>query len=248
MILLIDSGNTRLKWCWFDGDDFPLNYESAGYDQLDKKGAKLFDSPGPDIEQVYVCNVAGETIQKQLSEVFSRWTPPPIFLASKALENGVSNAYIKPQALGVDRWMALQGAWSLCQDAVCIVDCGTAVTVDVMNDLGQHLGGMVIPGLELMREMLLTGTDGIRFDEESGSVEGLMARDTDSAVIAGTLYAVVALIDRIYRDLSTEIVTTPRLLISGGDAEEIRPLLSDQASYEPMLVFQGMLTVIEQQT
>ncbi len=246
MLLLIDAGNTRLKWCWFDGEDLPLEYDSAEYDELDDQGADLFKTPGQDVEQIVICSVAGDETRNQFIDVFANWQIKPQFLSSSAESQQVKNAYLEPEQLGVDRWMAIIGAWAQEKDAVCVVDCGTAVTIDVLDDRGQHMGGMIIPGLELMHDALVDETGQIETDQTvTETSSGLLARDTTSAIAAGSLYALIALIERVVSDLSDELENQPALIITGGDAKTVLPLLSYEARYEPMLIFQGMLAAIE---
>ncbi len=240
MKLLIDAGNTRVKWCWYDGEDFPLEYESAEYEDLESDGANLFQIDGPDADHILICNVGGEELAESFCQMFTDWQLTPKFLRSTRQCGDVQNAYKSPEQLGVDRWMALLGAWTLQQDAVCIVDCGTAVTIDVLNDEGQHLGGMIVPGIELMQDALRDKTNDINMDRNDSGT-GLLAADTGNAIEAGTLYALVALIDRVRQDIATELDIDLPLIISGGDADLVQSLLSCESTYEPMLIFQGML-------
>jgi len=182
-----------------------------------------------------------------LIDSFAHWDLEPRFFTSKPQGCGVTNAYIEPEQLGADRWMALVGAWSMKQEAACIVDCGTAVTIDVLDDQGQHMGGMIVPGMELMQDSLTNQTDGILLDEEmeQNGQPSLLARDTGNAVAAGTLYALVAFIDRVRMDIEKELGLDLPLYLSGGDVDLIEPLLSCESSYEPMLIFQGMITADE---
>jgi len=247
MKLLIDAGNTRLKWCWYDGEDLPLDFFSAEYEELEEKGADLFKGSGPDTDAVLVCNVAGPETEQLLNQCFSDWDISPKYFISEARKCGVSNAYTKPEQLGVDRWMALIGAWSINQEATCIVDCGTAVTIDVLDDQGCHLGGMIVPGMELMQDSLTNQTDGILLDEDTEQDENpaLLARDTGNAVMAGSVYAIVALIDRVRQDIEKELDVDLPLYLSGGDVDVIESLLSCESRFEPMLIFQGMITADE---
>jgi type III pantothenate kinase len=237
--LLIDAGNTRLKWCWYDGQDIPLEMESCEYDDFESSGSAVFAEEGHDVERIIVCSVAGDDLRDELIQAFDSWPADPEFLASEQSCNGIENAYYEPSQLGVDRWMNLLGATSLMKDALCVVDCGSAVTIDVVDADGQHLGGMIIPGLEMMRDVLLEQTAEIEYDDEPEPA--LLARDTASAVSAGTLYAVVALIDRVRQDVSNEIDEDLQMLLTGGDADYLEPLLNAEVRIEPMLVFHGMI-------
>lgn len=247
MKLLIDAGNTRIKWCWYDGEDLPLDYQSAEYEDLEEHGADLFKGSGPDTDDILVCNVAGDDVRQAIIDCFTDWELTPRFFASKPAACGVTNAYTHPEQLGVDRWMSLLGAWTIRQEAACVVDCGTAVTIDVLDDQGQHLGGMIIPGMEMMQDSLINQTDGILAAEdiEQDESPSLLARDTGSAVAAGTLYALVALIERVRQDIEKELDVDLPLYLSGGDVDLVEPLLGCERSYEPMIVFQGMITADE---
>lgn len=247
MKLLIDAGNSRLKWCWYDGEDLPLEYHTAEYDDLDEQGADLFKGSGPDTDDVLICSVAGEETEQALVDCFSEWGLQPVFFTSQQQCCGIRNAYADPERLGVDRWMAMIGAWSVRQEAACIVDCGTAVTIDVLDDQGAHLGGMIVPGMELMQDSLTNEETGILPDvlTEQTDVPGLLARDTGNAIVAGTIYALVALIERVRLDVTRELDLELPLYLSGGDADVIEPLLSCETRFEPMLVFQGMIAADE---
>lgn len=250
MKLLIDAGNTRIKWCWYDGEDLPLDYESAEYEDLEEQGAVLFEGPGPDTDDILICNVAGDDTEAQFNSIFDEWSIKPRYFLTQTSCCGVTNAYQQPDKLGVDRWMALIGAWTNHQQAACIVDCGTAVTIDVINENGQHLGGMIVPGMELMQESLVDQTSGIFVEEatEMPAHTTLLAQDTVSAIAAGSLYALVALIERVRQDIEKELDVDLPLYISGGDADLIEPLLGCESNYEPMLIFQGMLAADENAT
>ena len=139
------------------------------------------------------------------------------------------------------------GAWSIRQEAACIVDCGTAVTIDVLDDQGNHLGGMIVPGMEMMQDSLTNQTDGVLLDEELETDDRatLLAHDTSNAVAAGTLYALVALIERVRQDIEKELGLDLQLYLTGGDVDLIEPLLSCESSCEPMLIFHGMISADE---
>lgn len=250
MKLLIDAGNTRLKWCWCDADGLPSTLRHAEYDALEERGAALFERGKSGVDEVLVCSVAGDDVRQLLTECFSTWNVTPRFFRSQKQSCGVLNAYASPERLGVDRWLAMIGAWSLRREAACIVDCGTAMTIDALDDSGRHLGGMIVPGLALMRDALTDPAHGIlpaapASEAAAPAAPALLARDTGSAIDAGVLYASVALIERVYADLEKELDTRLSLYLSGGDADLIAPLLSCESRAEPMLIFRGMMAVDE---
>jgi type III pantothenate kinase len=158
---------------------------------------------------------------------------------------GVTNAYSEPQDLGVDRWLAIIAAYQRAKGAVCVIDCGTALTVDVVDGKGQHLGGLILPGLGMMRDSLLQRAEGIDYEPENepfsdDAVPTLLANDTQGAVEAGSLYASIAFIERVVADLEREVGQAMQVLLTGGDAPDIEPLLARELDYSPRLVLEGL--------
>jgi len=154
---------------------------------------------------------------------------------------GVVNAYADPSQYGVDRWAALIGSRSLVHDPVCIIDCGTAVTVDLMDAAGRHLGGRIMPGLEMMQQALLQRTAGIH--RIAGKVEDF-ACNTADAVSSGTLHMLHAGLIEAITAARRRLGDSMKTLITGGAAQllvslEGMPLMR----FEPHLVLKGIHTM-----
>jgi type III pantothenate kinase len=146
----------------------------------------------------------------------------------------------------VDRWLAMLAAWNLLRGPVCVIDCGTALTVDALDANGQHLGGLIVPGLGMMRDSLLEGTDGIAYDSSAGeeSSDSLLAHSTRSGVEVGSLYALLAFIDRVMTDLQQELGDEMQCILTGGDAAELAPLLAREVLQQPQLVLDGLALLV----
>ena len=242
MTLLIDAGNTRIRWAEaVDGAVRPGGAEiHAGADLpelLDRTWSQL-PAPGG----VLAANVAGEAFAASLRNwTTRRWGIAPQFVVPRRAAFGVVNAYRVPRRLGADRWAALVAARRWIAGPVCIVDCGTAITVDVLSAHGEHLGGIIVPGLGLMRRALVDCTAGVP-GEPDGEVS-LLARDTRDAVTGGTLYAVVAVLDRVVGDVAEELGPGLVSVITGGDAARVLPLLRSRYRHEPDLVLEGLAII-----
>lgn len=246
MILLLDAGNSRLKWAMLRNGHFEhggsLEQSSEGIKEFASAAWGHLDAP----ETVLVANVAGEPLRRALNSwIKRRWKLTPEYVAASAEQFGVRNAYSEPARLGVDRWLALLAARELFPGALCVVDCGTALTVDVLAQDDRHLGGLIIPGMQLMRDALTARAEGIRgqIDQATHAQVTLLGTDTGSAVAGGTLYAEVAFIDRIFADLRAELGPKLRCVITGGDAQRLQPLLACDAHYEADLVLLGLARV-----
>lgn len=251
MILLVDIGNSRIKWA------------SLTKKRLEHSGnAPRSKDPGTlaaDLEQawrkvrkpraVVVSSVAGSAYAEALSVwTTERWQLQPRFVTAEGKAFDVTNAYSKPERLGADRWAALIATRRQLGGAACIVDAGTAVTIDVISAQGVHQGGLIIPGLAMMRHALLEQTEELLPATEtpvSGDIS-LLARDTRDGVNGGTLYALVAVIDRVVADVRTELGTDLTRIITGGDAETLLPLLAGNYHHHPDLVLEGLAVIAEE--
>lgn len=242
MILLVDIGNTRVKWAALNDGALGEFGDAVRLDREFKEVAKAAWAELEAPERVLVTNVAGPSVKKSANLwMRRRWKTAPEFVEAGAEACGVINAYEKPKKLGPDRWVAMVAARSIVQGPVVVVDCGTAITIDVLSMEGRHLGGLIIPGLGLMARSLIDRAPGI--DEPSPDNPGhvaLFGRDTDSAVTGGALYGAVALLDRAVSDVMAELGPRVTTIVTGGDAGRIGPLLARSVQYEPHLVLKGL--------
>lgn len=240
MKLLVDIGNSRVKWTVMDKDGLA---DSQDF-QRSKTGIKASLNKVwkslTDVEAVFVANVAGDKLAQQLTEwTQKQWQLTPTFVTSEAKRFGVSNAYDEPEKLGIDRWLSLIAARQHARQAQCVIDCGTAMTIDIVSKTGQHQGGMILPGLSLMRSSLAANTEALT--EAPGEKEfKTLATNTFSAIQAGTLYSISATLERIINDLRQGFDNQIRFIISGGDAVQLLPLLPDDIHHYPDIVLKGL--------
>jgi len=248
MILLLDIGNTRIKWGGLIGGEFQAGsaLPRGGGDvakMIDAVQAKQYRPA-----RVIVSNVAQDQYRDLLaSEVDRRWGCQVEFVATLASAFGVVNGYEEPQLLGVDRWLALIAARQVADGALCVVDCGTALTVDLLTREGEHLGGMIVPGVGLMQEALVNNTEGLNEASEWSTKEGalLMARNTADAISGGAHYSLMALIDRVASDAREPLGEDLSVVLTGGDAKTLKTHLRCDTLFEPDLVLKGLAIVAE---
>lgn len=229
MILDLDIGNSRVKWrAWVAGE-----VSSRGH--CSRSGANWPASlPQREVELVRVANVGGPTAAEQLSDwARVHWGLAPYYAQPVAALAGVVNGYRDPARLGVDRWLGLLASWRELGAGALVVSAGTALTIDVLEDTGQHGGGYIVPGLKLMRDALTTGTSGVRPD---GGMAATLApgHSTTEAVLQGCIAMAVALIEKARPTTSVPVV------LSGGDAASLAPWLSAPLFERPELVLDGL--------
>ncbi|MGD8312110.1 MAG: type III pantothenate kinase [Gammaproteobacteria bacterium] len=240
MILLLDAGNTAIKWgVYRDG----LLARTGGFRHRDEDFPSVAAAAWHDVQRparVVVANVGGQRLGRQISEyTAARWAMAPEFVRTTAAAGGVINAYADPARLGVDRWAALIGARQHCRAPVCVIDCGSAITVDLLDTGGRHRGGVILPGIEMLQTVLLENTANIRMTDPVTEISPL-ARDTGSAVTSGAVYMAVAALGRVVADMAAATEVEPAVVVAGGDAVRILPLLNLSARHDPDLVLKGL--------
>jgi type III pantothenate kinase len=249
MILVIDVGNTRLKWAWLTSTG--LSDQQAIVHRDAKPGiwtTALFES-GQKPRRVLVSNVAGPAMAKALTRLAKKKFQLDIEFVTAAREfHGLTSGYLDPTLLGADRWLALIGAWTRARTALCVVDAGTAVKVDSVDSNGQHLGGLIAPGIHMMREALLSNTSDIAKAtlNSTPSLAGVLANNTIAAVSRGAVFALAGMADRAAEVIQQNTGTTPKLFITGGDASMIAGTMRMHGEIVPDLVLQGLAVVAAQ--
>jgi type III pantothenate kinase len=243
-ILLVDIGNTRIKWAtWRDGRLGRLKArEHAGWTQREF-GRELFGARSGEPNRILVASVAGQRLNRAFRAAALRVVGVrPEFVASARTAAGVTTRYVEPWRLGVDRFMGAIGAHHYARGrAACVVNAGTTLTIDLVDAQGVHRGGAILPGFELMVESLFRNTDGIaRRARGEAAGRGLFARSTRAAIDRGASYASAALVDRAVWEARRALATLPLVVLTGGAAARLAPLVRSRHAHVPDLVLRGV--------
>src|SRR5665811_873452 len=118
-----------------------------------------------DIQQVWVSNVAGEEVARHIRNIKVGQSASFNFIVAREMQCGVRNGYSNAGQLGSDRWAALIAAWHLVRGKCLVVNCGTAITIDTLSEEGKFLGGLILPGVDLMRRSLVAATSQLRLEQ-----------------------------------------------------------------------------------
>jgi len=240
MIVLVDIGNSRIKWARFDGRDLgPSRAERYGAWRARDYARLLAGSPGG----LVVASVAAAEVVRALRNAARRARVPVTLLRVPRRAAGVTVGYQEPWRLGVDRFVAAVGAHRLFPGMpLLIAGIGTALTLDLLDGAGRHQGGAIIPGPKLMIDSLLTRTHGIRRRAQGGGQNSatLFGRSTRDGIERGARFAAAALIERSVEEAQVRLKRRPLVVLTGGDASLVRPLLSVPAVGVPDLVLKGL--------
>ena len=244
MTLLLDIGNTRVKWCLMEegrpGPSHSLVHHGDPMRLVDDAAWRAVDNPG----RVVLSSVLARERMALLSAwIEAHWGCAVQFVEAVPQAHGVINGYREARCLGADRWAALIGAHHAFDGAVCIFDCGTALTVDVLGGDGRHHGGLIVPGLRAMGDALRQQADALRTMPEEmpeGDTLPFLATDTPAAITWGTLHATVAFMERSMSSAEARLACEITPVVTGGDAGSVLPWLARPCQYRPELVLQGL--------
>ncbi len=248
MQLLVDIGNSSIKWALRAGQRAPL----TGVGSALHNGALPMDLLAiwdalDQVDAIFAAGVGPQTVKDAVIQVCeSRFDRRPRWIRTQPRALGVRIAYPVPERLGVDRFLALVAAHQRAQadaaaTASLIVDAGTAITYDLLTADGQHLGGLILPGIGLMRTGLLAGTQ-IPLHEPADA-DLPWAADTGEAIAAASIQAPAALLERLHQRLQAHTGTPPHLLLTGGDAGRLAAATHLSTEQIPELVLRGLAAV-----
>jgi type III pantothenate kinase len=219
MLLLVDAGNTRVKWALAEAGAAPGSWVAQGavmHADLDRLAAAWH---GHGVASAVVSNVGGTALHDRLAALL-----PPVaveWFASAPRRAGLANAYRNPGQLGCDRFAAAIGARALAPGkAVVVATCGTATTIDAVTPDGVFIGGMILPGLALMAGSLARGTAQLPQVAPGAAPPPLFADNTNDAIVSGCVSAQAGAIERAVAAHRAEAC-----ILSGGAAAWVGPAL-----------------------
>ena len=232
--LQLDVGNSSAKWRLVSGDDVIArgNYRP---DDAASQDALLSCAEG--LDAIWIASVAAVAAEEKLTAlVANRWGITPWFARTEAQTGGLRNSYSQPARMGVDRWLAMLGARKRHQGKLCVVDAGSALTIDIVAATGQHEGGYIIPGPALMERALLLDTDRVRFEENVGYAL-VPGKSTAEAVRHGIALAQAGAVALALNQAGSEPMV---LFFCGGAGESLMRLEPRASQWAPDLVFEGL--------
>ena len=240
MRILVDIGNSRCKAAIEDDEGLHVLETFAWknvflHEVLEQLWRKPLANQLPD--SVVVSNVAGDRLLPNLSAwCCSQLGVEPIEVVSTAEFKGLKNAYLEPSTFGIDRWAAMIGARAAHPGALCVIDSGTATTVDVIDADGQHRGGAILPGIYTMRRSLGKYTSALFAAD--GEITPF-SDNTAAGIAGGTGFASVGAMDRFVLE-SRKLVGPVTTIVTGGESAILESLMENEVIRDPILVLKGV--------
>jgi type III pantothenate kinase len=237
VILAIDAGNSRVKWGWHDGSawsgiaNVSLIEFAASSDHINPFSA-THENPA----RIVISNVAGDGAQQLLVNWTSIFEAEPEWVHGELERCGVRSRYERPELLGPDRWAALIAARALEPGRAClVVNAGTCTTIDVLSPGGEFTGGLILPGVDLMRFVLHEHTGRLPLQEGNFATA---PRNTLDAIESGCRHAQAGAVERMYRGMRDAV-----LLVSGGGGPALIERLDLPSRYVENLVLEGLARI-----
>ena len=242
--LLVDLGNSRLKWSYVRDDEHaPAHVEALAHaDAGDEALARAWSAP---FERAHVASVAGEALTARVVATLKLAQPAaPVERLERTQREalGVRVGYADPSRFGIDRFLALVAARSRdSQRPILVASLGTALAIDALAADGAHLGGLIAPSPEAMRRAVLGETARVEWRGQAPETPPLFGRSTEAGLAAGTWHAAAALCDRAACGAETLAGGVPRVFVSGGGGPALARLLTVPHELAPHLVLEGLL-------
>ncbi len=231
--LLLDWGNSRMKWALLVNDQLQAMQAAVPLEPLQKAFSNLWgelDAP----RRVACVSVTDPLRMEQLAQfVSTRWGCPLHIAGSQKSAGRLINGYSQPSQLGADRWIAMLGAAARCSGAFAVIDAGTAVTVDVVDEQGLHQGGWILPGRALMNQALTQNTEFLR--PQLHDWPATLGRDTKTCIAGGVSATQLGALNWLQQYLPKHC----DIILCGGDSQWLNSHI-EQADCQPDLVLQGL--------
>jgi type III pantothenate kinase len=232
--LQLDVGNSSAKWRLLTHGRVTA---TGKYMAGDEASRRLLLECAAQVEQIWISSVAAPAAETELAAVLrDHWVVEPWFARSQARTGSLINSYQDPARMGVDRWLVMLAATKRASGRVCVVDAGSALTIDIVAASGQHEGGYIIPGPALMERALLLDTDRVRFEEDVG-YDLTPGSSTAEAVRHGIALAQAGAVALAVDGCGSEPMA---LLFCGGGGEHLQRLVGRGGIYAADLVFEGL--------
>ncbi|OUS30807.1 hypothetical protein A9Q99_05415 [Gammaproteobacteria bacterium 45_16_T64] len=239
-LVYFDVGNTRAKWSLVDGGESVFGVLSLGSESPDVEAMLAITRTA---RKVMISSVKDPCAIVQLTTAISEaWGVEASFACTRPEQRGLICSYEDPSRLGVDRWLAMLAGRDRVAGAFCVIDCGSAVTIDVVASDGAHIGGYILPGLQLGVSALLGGTDQVIVDCDNFAIASLeFGRNTTDAVYNGALFGLKSSVEAALSQALLVVDTGPcSLLLTGGDGALLSGLIHPESVYIENLVLDGL--------
>lgn len=252
MKLLIDIGNSRVKWSTLSAGILSAQSARPYHDNVIAICDTLFQQDA--LTQIILVHVLGKPFDNKIKRIAKQYFVKLLIVHSESQAYGIETRYQQAEKLGADRFVAMIAAQQLNNHKAAehhiVIDCGTAITIDAIEATGKHIGGTILPGLHLCQESLINKAHNLQQIKQalSHTKLDLLAKTTAQGVKSGCYYGLAAAIDKICEKMEQKLTPqhTVKRIICGGDAKNIHNLLNRKYELNENLLMQGLQFIANQ--
>ena len=246
--LLIDIGNSRCKYACVEDHCIKMHGAFA-VEQIAKLSDVVRECGSAIAKMSYIMSVASQSVNNSVADVVVRQLGhQPIFLEKKMPLCGLSSEYNASQ-LGIDRIAVMIASWHRLKRACIVIDCGTAATIDFIDNQGVHKGGVILPSDELMRFSLSEATAQLDYFNDRNKADDIFATNTEEAIVCGCRLTLVGALTSIVEKMRKQYQTDIPVVVTGGIVHSLENdsnfRLINHLSFIPTLNFEGMMILID---
>ena len=247
--LLIDIGNSRCKYAYVEKHHIKA-HGTLALEQIDALPTSVRKYASAIPKACYIMSVADHNTNSFVAKTVEQYLGyTPILLDKKMPLCGVNSNY-HPTQLGIDRVAAIIAAWRRLKQACIVIDCGTAVTVDLIDDKGVHQGGVILPSDKLMRSLLSQATAQLDYFDDSNRPVNIFATNTEDAIVFGCRLTLTSGLFAIVQKMREQFKCDIPVVATGGASDLIENAVGNHVienlSFIPTLNFEGMMALMEE--
>lgn len=232
--LCLDIGNSRVKFAMVTKNEIVASGDLDDNKHLQKLLGQC--------KEVFIAAVGQPERLARIVETINAANRPYQQLHTSKQAFGLNCAYANPEKLGLDRWLVMLGARRHSAKAFAVLDLGTAITCDFVDQNGQHMGGWICPGIQMMRQSLMQKTAQVTINQQQW-YPGNLGKDTEECVDSGCLTLAKGLFDRAEQCLKDQFPDY-EIFVCGGDSDRFLSDCPPGVRHIPELIFYGMMNYI----
>ncbi len=246
LLLAVDIGNTNITIGLFKKDKLLHTWrlvtsskEKAGRDKRQLKNFFLkYSIKEEEIKGIIICSVVPEALKNLKTTLKSIFNFKPL-IAGQNIDSGIKNIYTNPKQVGQDRLVNARAAYEIYKRGCIIVDFGTAITIDAVNNQKQYLGGLIVAGLEISLEVL-SGKTALLPKLKLSRPKALIGKSTKESMLSGIFYGFGSLCDGVIDKFKDKLGRDLLVVATGGHSPVIAPYCKNIDVVNPNLTLQGL--------
>jgi len=243
MILTVDIGNTTISYGLFKGKKL-IQHKALTHAEFCTKGLGGLFRKKPDLSMALVVSVVPK-LMTRVTRDLTGYVTCPVYVVGKDITITIPHTYKNIKTLGSDRLVALYGSLFIYQAPFLLIDCGTAITCDIVDEMEVYQGGIIVPGIVTSFNALKAEAAQLPQELSLSWPRSFPSKNTRSAMNAGVLYGFTALVDGLITRFKNKYGKSVQPVLTGGSAKHIVGHTTHKTIYNPELIHQSLVIIAQ---